>query len=153
MKISSWLLLGLVSLLGSCVTAFNWQEVQSGPATRAEVYDAVVFVARGDGFLPGSNCDRGMGIWESKWRYRQLGLGRPGRYRLRAELLIDDGSRETGWAVRFKIEQEKVDDLRKSLDPREQDWESDGQDYEREALFVERLRLRLGMWTLESKSQ
>lgn len=152
MKISWWLFLGGVSLLGSCRTAFQWQEVRSGPATRAEVYDAVDFVARGDGFLPGPTCDRGLGIWESKWRYRQLGLGRPGRYRLRSELLIDEGSRETGWSVRFKIEQEKVDDLRKSLDPREQDWESDGQDYEREALFVERLRLRLGMWTVESKS-
>jgi len=153
MKTLSCLLVIGASFLAGCRTAFEWREVETGPAPRAEVYDAVDYLARGDGFLPGPDCDRGLGIWESKWKYRHLGLGRPGRYRLRAELMIDQGSSETGWLVRYKIDQQKVDDLRKATNPRERDWETDGQDTEREALFGERFRLRFGLWTAGTKAR
>jgi hypothetical protein len=82
-------------------------------------------------------------VWQSRWRERQIGLGRPGRYRLRAEILIDEGSAADGWPVRYAIEQQKVKDLRQSLQPQERDWSPDGQDREREVIFGEKLVRRL----------
>jgi hypothetical protein len=140
---SSFLLLLQLPWFVACSTPYEWREMQSGSATRAEVFQAIDTTAQTDGYMPGSGCDRGMGLWESKWRYRQLGLGRPGRFRLLVELLLDDGSTADGWTVRYRIEQQMVDDLRRSMDPLEDDWESAGQDFEREELFGERLRMRL----------
>ena len=67
----------------------------------------------------------------------------PIRNRVKMEILIDDGSREEGWLVRYVIEQEKVDDLRRHVSPREEDWSADGQDGEGEAILGERLIRRL----------
>ena len=44
-----------------------------------------------------------------------------------------------------------VEDLGKSLEPQEKDWDDDGQDEEREALFGERLRRKLSNVTFETK--
>ena len=46
---------------------------------------------------------------------------------------------QTGWPLRFYIEQETVKDLRRDENPREEDWSADGQDAAKEALFQERL--------------
>jgi len=138
-----WLV--LLPMTASCGTVYNWREVRSGPATQAEVYDAVEYLARTDGFQRSEGeCDRGLAVWASRWRYRQIGLGRPGRYKLRAEVLLENGSKEEGWVVRYIIEQQKVKDLGRSLDPAETDWSNDGQDGEREFLFGQRLQMRLG---------
>ncbi len=132
-------------LLAGCATRRDWREIRTGPATRAEAYDAVEFLARTDGFAPSqANCDRGLGTWSSRWRYRQVGLGRPGRYRLQAEVLLEDGSHQAGWIVRYLVEQQKVKDLARSREPVEDDWDADGQDIEREYLFGQRLIRRLG---------
>ena len=78
---------------------------------------------------------------------RQLGLNRPGRYRLRAEVLFDEGSPDKGWPVRFVVEQQKVKDLRRSMEPAEEDWSSDYQDREAETILGERLSRRLSSKT------
>ncbi len=118
--------------------------MKSAPMKFGECYDGLVFIANRDGFSPDSlACDRGNGVWQSRWRERQIGLGRPGRYRLRAEILIDEGSAADGWPVRYAIEQQKVKDLRQSLQPQERDWSPDGQDREREVIFGEKLVRRL----------
>lgn len=134
-------------LPAGCVAAYQWQEVASGPSSRGEVYMAVDQVARAHGFVPGTGCDQGLGTWESRWKHLSMELGRPSRLRLHAEVLIDEGDAAAGWPVRYWIERQKVDDLRRSLDPRETDWEADGQDGEREFLFGEALRLKLGVST------
>lgn len=112
--------------------------------TFGECYDGLEFIAGKDGFTAdASACDRGVGTWQSRWRERQIGLGRPGRYRLRAEVMIEEGSPAIGWPVRYAIDQEKVKDLRKSMQPTEDDWSSDGQDRERETILGEKLVRRL----------
>ena len=79
----------LLPVLASCGTVQHWREVRSGPVSQAEVYDAIDYLARADGFAPSvGECDRGYGVWVSRWRQRQLGLGHPGRYRLHAEILL-----------------------------------------------------------------
>ncbi|MBK8100306.1 MAG: hypothetical protein IPK26_24660 [Planctomycetes bacterium] len=139
------LLLWLLLWLPACSTAKKWQEVQSGPMTLAEVYDGIEQTAVGDGLAASApDSDRGLGIWQSRWRERYLGgVARPGRYRLRCEILIDEGTAEKGWVVRYHVERQKVSDLTRSRDPAENDWSSDGQDQESEFLFGSRLALRL----------
>jgi hypothetical protein len=104
----------------------------------------VEYLARTDGYAPNPpDCDRGLGTWVSRWRYRQIGLNRPGRYRLRAAVLVDEVAEDKSWTVRYLVQQQRVKDLERSHDPAEDDWSEDGQDSEREFLFGERLRRRL----------
>lgn len=129
----------------SCGTVHDWRELQTAPMTFGECYDGLLYVATHAGFaVDASASDRGMGTLQSRWRQRQLGLGRPGRYRLIAEVMIDEGTAQKGWPVRYVIMQEKVKDLRKSMEPQEGDWSKDGQDRERETLFGEMLVRRVG---------
>lgn len=131
-------------LFAACGTIIDWREIKSDPMPLAECYDGFVYIADKDGFAADTAaCDRGLGTWQSRWRQRQIGLGRAGRYRLRAEILIDEGSTEHGWTIRYAIEQEKVKDLRHSLDPGPSDWSPDGQWGERESLLGEKLARRL----------
>jgi hypothetical protein len=138
----------LLLLANACTTVTDWRELQSAPMTLGECYDGLAFIAQNDGFAPDvSTCDRGNGIWQSRWRMRQVGLNRPGRYRLRAEIIIEEGSKEKGWPLRFAIDQQKVKDLRRSNDPTEDDWSDAGQDGEREAIFGDKLARRLAVKT------
>ena len=141
---SAALLVPLSFVFAGCEVVTNWREIETDPMTFGECYDGLVFIATRDGFTADPmKCDRGVGTWESRWRERQIGLGRPGRFRLRAEVLIDEGTPKEGWPIRFAIDQEKVKDLRKSMQPQEEDWSDDGQDTEREAILGEKLVRRL----------
>jgi hypothetical protein len=118
--------------------------MQTDPMTIGEVYDGLLAIAAGDGFaVDASTSDRGNGLLQSRWRQRTLERHFPGRYRLRAEIMLEEGSALGGWPVRFAIEQQKVEDLRRSNDPREDDWSDHGQDREREAIFADKLVRRL----------
>lgn len=132
----------LFALFASC-KSYDWREYRSGPATQAEVYDAIDYLARTDGFGPSPECDRGLAVWVSRWRVQQVGLGRPGRLKLRVEIALEESNPKEGFLVRYRIERQSVEDLGKSLEPEEEDWKDDGQDVEREYLFGERLRRKL----------
>jgi len=139
-------LFALFSLFSTsaCGTVSDWRELKSAPMAFGDCYAGLIYVANHHGFAPDvSVCDRGLGLWQSRWRLRQLGLNRPGRYRLRAEVMIDEGSTTAGWPIRYVIEQQKVKDLRHSTDPTEDDWSDDYQDRENEAIFGEKLARRL----------
>ncbi len=130
-------------LLASCGVAHQWNEIKTAPMTQAECYDGLVFVASRD-FAPDiPKCDRGLGTWQSRWRIRQLPIFGLGRYRLRAELLLDEGSTAEGWTIRYIVEQQKVKDPRRRRDPAPDDWSDDGQYREREVLFGDRLQRKL----------
>jgi len=139
------LLLPCAFLFAACGTVTNWQEMHTGPMLQADVYDAVASVAQSDGYLPGPECDRGLGIWLSRWRQYVLLHNHPARFRLRVEVLIDKGSAQAGWTILYAVEQQKVKDLGKSVDPAEEDWSPDGQYSDRESSFGVRLGLRLGV--------
>lgn len=141
-------LLFLVPLLfASCGVVHNWNEIETAPMSLADCYDSVEFIAVSPGRLrPDTGvCDRGLGIWQSRWRERTLGRFGKGRYRLKAEILIDEGSRTDGWTVRYVVEQQRVEDPRRRDEPTEDDWANDGQDREAEANFGERFRRRVGV--------
>jgi hypothetical protein len=140
-------LLPLVPLLfAACGTVHDWREVRSAPMPLAACYDGLEQVAtRGsDAFAADvTSCDRGLGTWQSRWRVRQLPMFGVGRYRLRAEILLEEGSAAAGWTVRYVIEQQKVKDPRKRDQPEDKDWSDEGQDAEAEAIFGDRLARRL----------
>jgi len=137
-------LLPLFLSFAACGTVTDWRELKSAPMTFGACYDGLTFIATRDGFqIDTLASDRGIGTWQSRWRERQLGLNRPGRYRLRAEVMIEEGSTEAGWPIRYAVEQQQVKDLGRSRQPREEDWSGDGQDRERETIFGEKLVRRL----------
>ena len=130
--------------LCACGTISDWREARSAPMTFGDCFDGLIAIANTSGFTADvSACDRGNGLWQSRWRTRQLERFGYGRYRLRAEVLIDEGSAKTGWPIRYVVEQQRVKDLRNTLDPAEGDWSNDGQDRETEAVFGEKLVRRL----------
>jgi hypothetical protein len=135
-------LIPVLALLCACGTARQWRELRTGPMKFAEAWQGLVEVAQGDGYIASPESDQGLGIYQSRWRPTNLGLGRPGRFRLRAEIEEGVGG-EQGWNLRFCIERQRVKDLNRTFDPREEDWSWDGQDGEREAVLGERLRRRL----------
>ena len=143
MKLAPWLL--LFSLFASCGSVRNWQELQTEPMSIGEAWSGFTAVATArDGWrVDESATDRGNGVWQSRWRKREMERNFPIRNRLRMEILLDEGSREQGWWIRYVIEQEKVKDLRRHAQPQEDDWSADGQDREGEAILSERLVRRL----------
>jgi hypothetical protein len=131
-------------LFVACGTVHDWRELRTDPMTLAEAYEGIAFVASGDGFLnDASVSDRGLGTWQSRWKQRTLENRHPGRFRLRAEVLLDQGSAANGWPIRYAILQQTVKDLRRSVTPQEDDWSNNGQDREREAILGEKLFRRL----------
>lgn len=130
----------------ACGTVERWQEIQSGPMKVAEVSDAIEYIARSNGFAPTPDADRGLGLYTSQWRsfvLPQGGAWRPGRFRLRVEILLDKGSASEGFSIRFLVAQQKVKDLKRSKNPEERDWSDAGQDQEREFFFGDALQRRL----------
>ncbi len=137
-------LLFLPLLFASCGLVRDWRELRTSPMTIGECQDGLIHVATGAAFTSDDSVtDRGLGIWQSRWRFRVLDNRHPARYRLRAEILVDEGDPKTGWPIRYAVDQETVKDLRRSLEPREEDWSSAGQDKEGEAILGERLVRRL----------
>jgi hypothetical protein len=105
----------------------------------------VVHVATGSGLTSDDSVtDRGLGIWQSRWRMRTLPTTRRvARYRLRLEVMLEEGDAKTGWPIRFAVDQEVVKDPRRDLAPRDEDWSRDGQEREKETILGEALARRL----------
>jgi len=143
MKLAPWLL--LFSLFASCGSVRNWRELETDPMSIGEAWTGFVDIATArDGWrVDESATDRGNGLWQSRWRKREMERNFPIRNRLKMEILLDDGSREKGWLVRYVIEQEKVKDLRRHSQPGEDDWSANGQDSEGESILGARLVRRL----------
>ncbi|MFN3244773.1 MAG: hypothetical protein ACE37K_24935 [Planctomycetota bacterium] len=148
----AWTLL-LFPLLASCGSVRNWRELKTEPMSLGEAWQGWVdIVTSRDGWVVDhSQTDRGNGVWQSRWKQRETERNFPIRNRLRMEILIDEGSRDEGWLVRYVVEQELCKDLRRHQAPREEDWSSNGQNSEAEAVLGERLVRRLAPESVEIK--
>ncbi|MGB3968058.1 MAG: hypothetical protein WBO45_15085, partial [Planctomycetota bacterium] len=133
----------LLLLFAACGTVHDWRELKTAPMTFGECYTGIVEIASRELRSDDSVSDRGLGIWQSRWRTKMLERNFLGRQRLRVEVLLDEGSATDGWPIRYVVEQQKVEDLRRFTDPREDDWSDAGQDREAETLLGERLLRRL----------
>ena len=49
------------------------------------------------------------------------------------------------WQIRFHVSQQNVPDMSRGMNPREEDWEDNGQDLDAEHRFDAKLRLEFGM--------
>jgi sulfatase modifying factor 1 len=116
----------------------EWSMAKSEPMVLGQCWDGLVEAATLKGYAedPGVS-DRGLGLWQSRWRPRLLANRHPGRTRVRIEIDLDKGSYSHGWPFRFVCEQQTVKDMRRASDPREEDWSSDGQDAELETILGE----------------
>lgn len=135
----------LLTALGACNTTKNWSELQVGVMPVATVYDRVQRLAGSFGYSPSTDCDRGLGVYLSRWRSRtsDRGFNHAGRSRLRVEILEPRRGDPEGWLVRWHIERQWVKDLTRSSYPQESDWSNDGQDSEGEVFFGQRLGMLL----------
>ena len=135
----------LMVLFASCGTHFEYAELRVGDVPFARVWEGLDYVCRTDGFrVDSAASDRGLGIYETRWRERTLALGHAGRRRLHAEI-NDDHQVENGLMVRFYVEQQRVHELTRALRFVEDDWADAGQDTGYQRIFGERLRHRLGL--------
>ncbi len=139
-------------LFTSCMHVRDWRELRTEPMPIGQCYEGLDYIAAAVGFVSDASVsDRGEGIWQSRWRGRVLDDPKrhPARFRLVAEIELDRGSPTTGWPIRFVVEQQWIEDLRKSLNPKEDDWSWKGQDKEAEAILGERLLRRLAPKAVE----
>ncbi|MCB9876042.1 MAG: hypothetical protein H6835_00440 [Planctomycetes bacterium] len=140
-------LLLLLPFLAACGTVREWNELETEPMTLGACYDGLTACAQGARFVPdNAHSDRGLGELQSRWRRREVqlrGTYYPVRNRLIAEIKVDEGSSETGWRLRYYIEQETVKDLSRHSTPQEDDWSADGQDREGEMILGAMLERRL----------
>lgn len=132
-----------VALLAACAnTRRDWQEVASPPAPFEEVWDAVRNTAQVNQYTEDTRAsDRGLGVFQTRWKTAELPFGRGRRSRLRAEIeRVEEAP--NGWLVRFYVERQTVRDIGRSLFPEEDDWSADGQDRDTEVRLLRQLQLR-----------
>ena len=140
-------LLTALTALSACASTYrDWQDLGVRPQAFQDIWDAVAEVSTRHGMAPhGRYTDRGRGQFTSRWREVTPGFGQSMRQRVRAQLIEQKGEDDAVlWQVRLCVERERVKDLGRSLQPREEDWSSDGQDQELEQIIVTQLRLRFG---------
>lgn len=139
-------ILAALLLVGCASTRRNWRELGSRTVPFEDAWDAVAQTSARHGFpMSESESDRGRGQFKSRWRSATQGFGQTRRRRVVAEILRSEADAPIpGWQVRFHVEQQAVKDMARSLDPREEDWSSDGQDANFEDILEVQLRLRFG---------
>ena len=134
--------------LAACGTRRDFVELSAGDHKFGDIWSAVDRVATSDGFrLDVASSDRGLGVYQTRWDRRVLGLGRSGRRRLYCEI-VDDRYADDQLMVRFYVEQQHVQDLGLS-NPAEDDWDDAGQDGVYQRTFYERLSRFLGIQPVE----
>lgn len=143
----------LFTSLAACGSFRNWRELQTEPMTLGEAWQGWqdIVTSRDGWVVDHSATDRGNGVWQSRWKRRETERNFPVRSRLCMEVLIDDGSRKDGWVMRFAVEQEICEDLRRHQEPTEEDWSGFGQNAEAEKVLGERLARRLAPGSVELK--
>ncbi len=111
-----------------------------------EIWNAVVETSSRHGFrIDERESDRGRGDFTSRWRTWTQGFGQSRRTRVRAELRSEGQTEERMlWQVRFCVERQRVADMARSMDPREEDWSNDGQERDLEDVIEAQLRMRFG---------
>lgn len=141
-----WLSLGLLlAVQGGCVQTHSYRELDLPDKSFGEIWVGLQEVTRRLGYAASrAETDRGKGVFQSTWHTRFKHPRGTTRRRLRAEV-ERIGPEQAGWRVRCYVEKQKVGSIGRSVSPREEDWEPDGQDVYLENTFVATLRAELGL--------
>ena len=144
----------MLPLLPACGIVRDWRELRTDPMTLGEAYEGLQHIVTKNGYrVDAAASDRGNGTLHTRWRERVLPNRHRARFRVQAEFLIDEGTSAGGWPLRYIIEQQTIKDLRRDVDPREEDWSSAGQDSEGEAILGEQLLRRLAPKALDPRNE
>jgi hypothetical protein len=140
------LLLSASAIASACAGPRQWRDLGERAVPFEQVWTAVVETSSRHGFaIDHSGSDRGRGIYQSRWRTWAQGFGQTHRLRIHAEMeqgeVVDS---RRSWRLRFHVERQTVPDMARSMDPREADWEADGQERDLEDVIEAQLRLRFG---------
>ena len=137
--------------LGGCfLQTYTYRELDVPNKSFGDIWVGMQHVTRRLGYAADrGETDRGRRVFQSTWETRLMFPRGSMRYRVRAEVERIRPN-EPGWRVRCYVERQKVNNIARSLNPREEDWEPDGQDPLKENVFVGTLRGELGLTVLES---
>ncbi|MEZ5963035.1 MAG: hypothetical protein R3F56_04225 [Planctomycetota bacterium] len=135
-----------VATMTGCAAPPQWRDLGDRAVSFETAWNAVVETSTRHGFTPDDRgTDRGRGLFQSRWRSWTQGFGQSRRMRMRAELERAEAVDESlVWHLRFCVERQSVPDMARSMNPRESDWVSDGQDRDFEDVIEAQLRLRFG---------
>lgn len=135
-----------VCLLAACAVPPRWRDLGERAVPFETAWNAVVETSGRHGFSANDrDTDRGRGVFCSRWRSTTQGFGESRRLRVRAEL--ERGQvveAQLAWRVRFCVERQAVPNMARSMNPRESDWEADGQETNLEDVIETQLRMRFG---------
>lgn len=130
----------VVAATGCFGPRVTWREVDVGDVPLGDAWRAIEEMSAVDGYpTDPASTDRGLREFTSKWRSVELPFRRANRRRVHARFEKTDAG---GWMVRYYVQLQKVDDIAKTFDPADDDWEEAGQDAETENRFAAKLRLR-----------
>ena len=132
---------------------FRHRELDVRKHTFGQVWRGFDGASRRQGFLsePGKT-DRGAKKYESRWIERIAPFRRGRRFRLAAEFVRPE-DQPAVWRIRYYVETQRVDNLKKVMNPEEDDWEPAGQDGLKEDVLMGVLRGEFGLGIIERRGR
>ncbi len=118
----------------------EWREMPAGELLFEDVWGAVVDIVEVDGMaVDPVASDRGLRQLKTRWRTRAMPFRGSVRRRVHAEFEHEEAA---GWRVRLQVERQIVENMAGGFEPKEDDWEPDGQDVDMENHLMAKLQLR-----------
>ena len=141
------LVVALLSLT-SCESYYRyyWEQPAQHDLTFDNIFDACLGTARTEFRIDPAKIDRGLGTIRTRWKNKLAAWGKGRRSRAYFEVVqaeAGDHPKAPKLQVRYYVERQRHVDMATPLDPKEEDWKSDGQDRRVEALLARHLQLRL----------
>ncbi len=141
-------LVALVALVG-CAAPRHWQELDVGDRDFEQVWTTFAEISRKTGHPAGSETDRGLREFVSRWRERPLPFGKSRRTRVHGKFERDETTR--AWLVSYRVEAQRVKDFARAMEPSPDDWVAAGQDDQLEQLIGAQMQTQLGMIRLQGQ--
>lgn len=142
--LASCLLLSFV-MTGCFTFSPTYRELDAPDKSFGDIWVGMQLLTRRLGYAADrAETDRGRRVFQSTWRTQTRFPRGSVRHRVRVEVDRIEVNMP-GWRLRCYVERQRVDTIGRSLSPREEDWEPDGQDLERENTFMGQLRTELGL--------
>lgn len=129
----------LLLLLCACGSTATWRSVEKNLPFE-DLWLELMRLGQLHGFPPDiGETDRGKRVYLSRWREYPA----PFRYGRRSRLHVkfaNFGERDD-WRIEFYIEQQIIGNLGTGFEAKEGDWKDSGQDFQREEVMMNQLRL------------
>ncbi len=140
----------LTCLLTSCFgSSFAYREVEVPDMASGVVWSRAVQAVKRHGYKTDvAATDKGLLVYQSRWKGAAGAFRRAERRRMRMEIEHQEGGVNL---LRFYVERQVIDDMGRNLRPREEDWQAAGQHSIDEEVLQAMLRGNLGMPLLQGQ--